>query len=73
MMTAAAANLVPVTLELGGKCTAVIVPDSVDDERTIATVAGIKVIKRGQMCVTVDYCLVPESQLKSFTENSKPT
>ncbi len=68
VMTAAAANLVPVTLELGGKCPAVIAPDSVTDERTIATVAGIKVIKRGQMCVTVDYCLVPESQLKPFTD-----
>ncbi len=68
VMLAAAANLVPVTLELGGKCPAVIAPDSVLDERTIATVAGIKVIKRGQMCVTVDYCLVPESGLKAFTE-----
>ena len=68
VMTAAAANLVPVTLELGGKCPAVIAPDSVDDERTIATVAGIKVIKRGQMCVTVDYCLVPQSQLQVFTQ-----
>jgi coniferyl-aldehyde dehydrogenase len=68
VMTAAAANLVPVTLELGGKCPAVIAPDSVVDERTIATVAGIKVIKRGQMCVTVDYCLVPESSLKAFTD-----
>ena len=68
VMAAAAANLVPVTLELGGKCPAVIAPDSVDDARTIATVAGIKVIKRGQMCVTVDYCLVPQSQLKLFTD-----
>lgn len=68
IMMAAAANLVPVTLELGGKCPAVIAPDSVTDERTIATVAGIKVIKRGQMCVTVDYCLVPESGLKAFTD-----
>lgn len=68
VMLAAAANLVPVTLELGGKCPAVIAPDSVTDERTIATVAGIKVIKRGQMCVTVDYCLLPESGLKAFTD-----
>jgi coniferyl-aldehyde dehydrogenase len=68
VMLAAAANLVPVTLELGGKCPAVIAPDSLLDERTIATVAGIKVIKRGQMCVTVDYCLVPESGLRAFTD-----
>jgi coniferyl-aldehyde dehydrogenase len=68
VMLAAAANLVPVTLELGGKCPAVVAPDSVLDERTIATVAGIKVVKRGQMCVTVDYCLVPESGVKAFTD-----
>lgn len=68
VMLAAAANLVPVTLELGGKCPAVIAPDSLLDERTIATVAGIKVIKRGQMCVTVDYCLVPATGLQAFTD-----
>jgi coniferyl-aldehyde dehydrogenase len=68
VMQAAAINLVPVTLELGGKCPAIVAPDSLLDERTITTIAGIKVIKRGQMCVTVDYCLVPESGLKAFTE-----
>ena len=68
IMAAAAANLVPVTLELGGKCPAIIAPDSVADARTIATVAGVKAIKRGQMCVTVDYCLVPQSSLTNFTE-----
>ena len=35
---------------------------------TIAEIAGVKAIKRGQMCVTVDYCLVHETQLKEFTE-----
>jgi coniferyl-aldehyde dehydrogenase len=68
VMLAAAANLVPVTLELGGKCPAVVAPDSVLDERTITTIAGVKVIKRGQMCVTVDHCLVPESGVKAFTD-----
>ncbi|MEI8156002.1 MAG: aldehyde dehydrogenase family protein [Burkholderiales bacterium] len=68
VMTAAAANLVPVTLELGGKCPAIVAPDSVDLAQTISTIAGVKAIKRGQMCVTVDYCLVPEASLTSFTE-----
>jgi len=53
---------------LGGKCPAVVAPDSVLDERTISTVAGVKVIKRGQMCVTVDHCLVPEASVKAFTD-----
>jgi coniferyl-aldehyde dehydrogenase len=68
VMRAAAANLVPVTLELGGKCPTIIGPDKVMDATTIATVAGVKAIKRGQMCVTADYCLVPEAGLRAFTE-----
>ena len=68
VMTAAAANLVPVTLELGGKCPAIVAPDSANLAQTIATIAGVKAIKRGQMCVTVDYCLVPEASLTEFTE-----
>lgn len=67
VMKAASVNLVPVTLELGGKCPAIIDLDKVVDPGTIATVAGVKVVKRGQMCVTVDYCLVPESGLSAFT------
>lgn len=48
IMTAAAAKLVPVTLELGGKCPAIVAPDSVDLAQTIATVAGVKVIQIGE-------------------------
>lgn len=68
VMKAASANLVPVTLELGGKCPAIIDHDVALDSMTIETVAGIKVIKRGQVCVNVDYCLVPENDLQKFTE-----
>jgi len=68
VMKAASANLVPVTLELGGKCPTIIGPDKVTDPTTIASVAGIKAIKRGQMCVSTDYCLVPESGLRAFTD-----
>jgi coniferyl-aldehyde dehydrogenase len=68
VMKAAAANLVPVTLELGGKCPTVIDAEAALDALTIETVAGIKAIKRGQMCVSVDYCLVPETSLLAFTQ-----
>jgi coniferyl-aldehyde dehydrogenase len=64
---AAAANLVPTTLELGGKCPAIIAPDSMDAE-TVRNVLGTKLIKSGQMCVTVDYTLVPREQLGAFVE-----
>lgn len=66
VMKSAAANLVPVTLELGGKCPAIIGRDKLTDPQTIASIAGIKATKRGQMCVTVDYCLVPEEALAAF-------
>jgi len=38
------------------------------DPVTIASIAGVKAIKRGQMCVAPDYCLVPESGLRAFVE-----
>jgi coniferyl-aldehyde dehydrogenase len=62
---AAAEQLVPVTLELGGKCPAIFAEDSVDAE-SIKNVLGTKAIKNGQMCITVDYCLVPRERLEDF-------
>jgi coniferyl-aldehyde dehydrogenase len=62
---AAAEQLVPVTLELGGKCPAIISEDSIDAE-SIKQVLGAKAIKNGQMCISVDYCLVPRAGLEEF-------
>jgi coniferyl-aldehyde dehydrogenase len=62
---AAAEQLVPVTLELGGKCPAIIAEDSVDAE-SVKQVLATKAIKNGQMCITVDYCLVPRERLEDF-------
>jgi len=50
---AAAENLVPVTLELGGKCPAILAADSVDPQ-SVRSVIGTKLIKNGQMCISVD-------------------
>ena len=58
VMAAAARNLTPVTLELGGKCPAVVLPGATDAE-TVKTIVGTKIVKNGQMCVSVDYTLVP--------------
>ncbi len=69
VMKAASANLVPVTLELGGKCPVVVTADMAADPLTVATIAGIKAIKRGQMCVSADYCLVPEDKAEAFTKS----
>ncbi len=65
VMESAAKNLVPVTLELGGKNPVIVHEDSINDE-TIAMIAGVKAVKRGQICVTGDYCLVPEKTLDKF-------
>jgi coniferyl-aldehyde dehydrogenase len=64
---AAAEQLVPVTLELGGKCPAILTADSIDAE-SVKQVLGTKALKNGQMCISVDYCLVPRDQLERFAE-----
>lgn len=67
VMAAAARNLTPVTLELGGKCPALLGPGSVT-ARNVESVIGTKTIKNGQMCISVDYCLVPRAELERFVD-----
>ncbi|MFD8298846.1 aldehyde dehydrogenase family protein [Streptomyces bauhiniae] len=64
---AAAENLVPTTLELGGKCPAIVHEDSVSPE-TVAQIVGAKLVKNGQMCISVDYCLVPRDDMARFAD-----
>ena len=66
VMAAAAANLTPVTLELGGKCPAVMMPGSVT-ARNVESVMGAKIVKNGQMCISVDHCYVPRDEVETFT------
>ncbi len=67
---AAAENLTPVTLELGGKCPAILTADSVD-AASVRGVVGTKLIKNGQMCISVDYALVPRDQLDAFVAHAE--
>jgi coniferyl-aldehyde dehydrogenase len=62
VLQAAAQNLVPVTLELGGKCPTLIAPDRVNDD-SLSEVLSIKAIKNGQVCINTDYVLVPRASL----------
>jgi len=62
---AAAEQLVPVTLELGGKCPAILADDSVDAE-SVKQILQTKTVKNGQMCISVDYCLVPRERVEDF-------
>jgi acyl-CoA reductase-like NAD-dependent aldehyde dehydrogenase len=57
VMRAAAENLTPVTLELGGKCPAVILPDADLDRAARALVLG-KALNAGQTCVAPDTVLL---------------
>nr|WP_321986021.1 aldehyde dehydrogenase family protein [uncultured Lichenicoccus sp.] len=67
VMQAAARNLVPVTLELGGKSPAILCPDSVATEaarrRTAHSLAVGKFFNAGQTCLAPDYVLAPREHL----------
>ncbi len=69
IMQAAARNLTPVTLELGGKCPALLTPGSVT-AANVDSVIGTKMVKNGQMCISVDYCLVPRAEVEAFVAMS---
>jgi len=65
VMKAASANLVPVTLELGGKSPAVIAKDA-SLARAAQSIAFGKLSNGGQICVAPDYALVPEAEVEAF-------
>ena len=67
ILHAAADNLTPVTLELGGKSPA-IVSATVPLEDAAERIAFGKTMNAGQTCVAPDYVLVPEGRLKAFVE-----
>ncbi|MBB6254446.1 coniferyl aldehyde dehydrogenase [Nitrospirillum iridis] len=65
VMKAAAENLTPVTLELGGKSPALVLPDA--DLKSAATdIAYGKFTNAGQTCVAPDYALVPRARGEDF-------
>ncbi|MEM7779026.1 MAG: coniferyl aldehyde dehydrogenase [Pseudomonadota bacterium] len=61
VMQAAAENLVPVTLELGGK-SPVIMGESADFAKAGERIAMGKMMNAGQICLAPDYMYVPESK-----------
>lgn len=62
---AAAANLTPVTLELGGKSPAILAADC-DLERAARSIALGKLFNAGQTCIAPDYALVPRGMVDGF-------
>ena len=68
VMTAAAANLCPVTLELGGKCPAIVGADF-DIRLASERISFVKYLNAGQICTTVDHVYVPEGSVEPFIES----
>jgi coniferyl-aldehyde dehydrogenase len=65
---AAADNLVPVTLELGGKSPVVISPAA--DLKTVADRVMVgKTMNAGQLCLSPDYVLIPQGRERAFVEH----
>ncbi len=69
VMESASRNLTPVTLELGGKSPAVIDPHY-PLEKAVERILFVKQFNAGQICTTVDYVFVHESQIEDFVEES---
>lgn len=67
VMTAAARNLASVTLELGGKCPAVI-DERCNLEAAQNFVAMGRMFNLGQTCLCIDYAVVPESLCERFVD-----
>ena len=67
VMKAASENLVPLTLELGGK-SPVVVGKSAKIKDTAQRVMQGKTMNAGQICLAPDYALVPEEKVDEFVK-----
>ena len=70
VMAAAAQNLCPVTLELGGKAPAIVCADF--DMRTAAErILYVKYLNAGQICTSVDHAWLPEAGIAAFVAHAR--
>lgn len=65
VMRAAADNLVPLTLELGGK-SPVILGESADLDKAAKRIMAGKTLNAGQICLAPDYAFVPRNKTQDF-------
>lgn len=70
VMRAAAENLVPLTLELGGK-SPVILGRSADYATAAARIMNGKTLNAGQICLAPDYVLAPDDRLEVFVDEAR--
>ena len=70
VMAAAAQNLCPVTLELGGRSPAVVFSDFSIQEAA-ERIMYVKCLNAGQICTTVDHVYVPRARIEAFVAACK--
>ncbi len=70
VMHAAAENLTPVTLELGGKSPAIVGRGFPVEEAASRILFG-KCLNAGQTCIAPDFALVPEDRIEAFVEGAR--
>ncbi|RLQ20184.1 aldehyde dehydrogenase family protein [Seongchinamella sediminis] len=72
VMRSAAQNLTPVTLELGGKSPVIVSQGAKLEEAAEKIIAG-KAMNAGQVCISPDYCFVPEEKTEAFISHCQQT
>lgn len=70
VMQAAAANLTPVTLELGGKSPVIIGPGARFENAVERILVG-KLLNAGQTCIAPDYVLLPRERIDEFVATAR--
>ena len=70
VMRAAAQNLCPVTLELGGKSPAIVCADYPLD-KAAERILFVKLLNAGQICTTVDHVYLPSASVGAFVEQAR--
>lgn len=69
ILTAAAAHLTPVILELGGKSPCVMLDDA-DVAEAARRIARVRQLNAGQVCIAGDYVLLPARHLEEFLQDA---
>jgi len=72
ILAAASRNLVPVTLELGGK-SPVAISRSADIQKSVDRIMVGKTLNAGQICLAPDYLMVPEEKLDEVIAAARQT
>jgi coniferyl-aldehyde dehydrogenase len=70
VMAAAAINLTPVTLELGGKSPAIVAP-GYPLPTAVDRIAAGKFLNAGQTCIAPDYVLLPRTAVDRFVDEMR--